>query len=70
MIYYKGLKKLFEESGHTYKELGEILGIHWVTLNRLAIATGCEDYNISLKVIDKICSHFRVQPGDILRTKK
>jgi DNA-binding Xre family transcriptional regulator len=70
MIYYKGLKKLFEGSGYSYKQLGEILGIHWVTLNRLANAEDCEAYNISLKAIDKICAYFRVQPGDILIYRK
>ena len=67
MIYYKGLKKLFKSSGHSYKELQEILGIHWVTLNRLANAKHCGDYNISLKALDKICAYFKVKPGDILK---
>jgi len=66
MIYYKNLKRLFEGSGYTYKKLGEELGIHWVTLNRLANAENCDEYNLSLKSIDRICTYFNAPLGDLL----
>ena len=70
MIYYKTLKKLFEESGYTYNELQELIGVHAITLIRLANADHCNKYNISLKVLDKLCAFFKIQPGKLLEYRK
>lgn len=66
MIYYKNLKKMFEGTGLTYRQLGEKLGIHWITLNRLANSSDSEAYNVSLRLIDKICTYFNVPLSEIL----
>jgi|GEM_PF-6936632 len=70
MIYYKNLKKMFEGTGLTYRQLSEKLGIHWITLNRLANSSDSEAYNVSLRLVDKICTHFNVPLSDILVFKK
>ena len=66
MIYYKNLRKLFEGTGLTYRQLSHEMRIHWITLNRMANSTDSEAYNVSLRLIDKICAYFNVPLSDIL----
>ncbi len=70
MIYYKNLRKLFEGTGLTYRQLSHELGIHWITLNRMANSSDSETYNVSLRLIDKICAYFNVPLSDILEFGK
>ncbi|MEC0212801.1 helix-turn-helix transcriptional regulator [Paenibacillus ehimensis] len=62
---YKPLWKLLVEHELTKTEFREKLGLSTATLAKL----GKDEY-VSLEVIDKICTHFGVQPNEIMEHKK
>ncbi|MCP3772177.1 helix-turn-helix transcriptional regulator [Paenibacillus sp. MZ04-78.2] len=62
---YKPLWKLLVDQDLTKTEFRESLGLSTATLAKL----GKNEY-VSLEVIDKICTHFGVQPNDIMEHKK
>ncbi|SCW84160.1 DNA-binding transcriptional regulator, XRE family [Paenibacillus tianmuensis] len=62
---YKPLWKLLVDRELTKTEFRESLGLSTATLAKL----GKNEY-VSLEVIDKICTHFGVQPNDIMEHKK
>lgn len=62
---YKPLWKLLVEHELTKTEFREKLGLSTATLAKL----GKDEY-VSLEVIDKICTHFGVQPQEIMEHKK
>ncbi|MFD0710614.1 helix-turn-helix domain-containing protein [Paenibacillus sp. GCM10027626] len=49
----------------TKEELRQALGLSSATIAKMG-----KGENVSLDVIDKICSHFNVQPNDIMEHKK
>ncbi|MDO3681247.1 helix-turn-helix domain-containing protein [Paenibacillus ehimensis] len=61
---YKPLWKLLVEHELTKTEFREKLGLSTATLAKL----GKDEY-VSLEVIDKICTHFGVQPNEIMEHK-
>lgn len=62
---YKPLWKLLVDQELTKTEFRESLGLSTATLAKL----GKDEY-VSLEIIDKICTHFGVQPNDIMEHKK
>ncbi|GLI05207.1 transcriptional regulator [Paenibacillus tyrfis] len=62
---YKPLWKLLVDQELTKTEFRESLGLSTATLAKL----GKDEY-VSLEIIDKICTHFDVQPNDIMEHKK
>ncbi|WP_163854822.1 helix-turn-helix domain-containing protein [Paenibacillus elgii] len=62
---YKPLWKLLVDQELTKAEFRESLGLSTATLAKL----GKDEY-VSLEIIDKICTHFGVQPNDIMEHKK
>ncbi|MFB6365469.1 helix-turn-helix domain-containing protein [Paenibacillus elgii] len=62
---YKPLWKLLVDQELTKTEFRESLGLSTATLAKL----GKNEY-VSLEVIDKICTHFGVQPNDIMEHNK
>lgn len=62
---YKPLWKLLVDQQLTKTEFRESLGLSTATLAKL----GKDEY-VSLEIIDKICTHFGVQPNDIMEHKK
>jgi len=61
---YKPLWRLLLERDMTKTEMRELLGLSSSTLAKM----GKDEY-VSLEVIDKLCTHFEVQPNDILEHK-
>ncbi|WP_010491739.1 helix-turn-helix domain-containing protein [Paenibacillus elgii] len=62
---YKPLWKLLVDQELTKTEFRESLGLSTATLAKLG-----KDEHVSLEIIDKICTHFGVQPNDIMEHKK
>lgn len=61
---YKPLFKLLLDRDMKKTDLREVLGIGTNT-----IAKFDKGENVSLEVIDKLCTYFKVQPNDIMEHK-
>lgn len=62
---YKPLLKLLVDRGIKKKDLKELFGFGPST-----VAKFDKGENVSLDVIDKLCTYFDVQPNDIIEHKK
>lgn len=62
---YKPLMKLLIDHDLKITDLKELLGFGPST-----VAKFNKGENVSLDVIDKLCSHFGVQPNDIMEHRK
>jgi len=62
---YNPLWKLLIDTNLSKTEFREILGLSTATLAKL----GKNEY-VSMEVLDKICTHFGVQPSDIMQHLK
>ncbi|ASS69040.1 helix-turn-helix transcriptional regulator [Paenibacillus sp. RUD330] len=61
---YKPLWHKLIENDLSKTEFREKLGLSTATLAKL----GKDEY-VSMEIVDKICSHFNVQPGQIMEHK-
>lgn len=61
---YKPLWKLLIEKNKMKKDLQKEVGLSNATIAKMG-----KDENISLDVLDKLCSHFGAQPNDIIEHK-
>lgn len=62
---YKPLWRLLLEKDMTKTQMREQLGLSPATLAKMS-----KDQYVSMEILDKICTHFKVQPNDIIEWKE
>lgn len=62
---YKPLWRLLLENDITKTQMREQLGLSPATLAKMS-----KDQYVSMEILDKLCTHFKVQPNDIIEWKE
>lgn len=62
---FKPLWRLLLEKDVSKTQMREELGISPATLAKMG-----KDENVSMDILDKICSHYEVQPNDVIEWKE
>lgn len=62
---YKPLWRLLLEKEMTKTQMREQIGLSSATLAKMS-----KDQYVSMEILDKLCTHFKVQPNDIIEWKE
>lgn len=65
MIEYR-FDKVFKKSGKSLRQLGELTGVGFVTLHKLANARNCNEHDVSASTVNKICSKLGIRLNDVM----